>query len=69
MQYKNLSELITQSRSSRRYFLSLPAEFQLRLHEQNNYIHSAHQLHSAAELIRIYDREVKISDSLDRYFK
>ena len=34
-----------------------------------DYIHSAHQLHSAAELIKIYDREIMISESLDRYFK
>lgn len=63
--------MITQSRSSRKYFLSLPVEFQMRLHGQNDYIHSAHQLHSAAEaeLIKIYDREIMISESLDRYFK
>jgi len=69
LQYRNLSELITQSRSSRKYFLSLPAEFQMRLHGQNDYIHSAHQLHLTAELIKIYDREIMISESLDRYFK
>lgn len=61
--------MITQSRSSRKYFLSLPVEFQMRLHGQNDYIHSANQLHSAAELIKIYDREIMISESLDRYFK
>ena len=69
MQYRDLNELIKESRSSRKYFLSLPAELQMRLHEQNEYIRSAHQLRSAAELVGIYDREVMISDSLDRYFR
>ncbi len=68
MKYNNLHELIGKSMSSRRYFLSLPVEKQMRLHECDELIHSAAELHSFADIIVKYDRSVKISESLDRYF-
>lgn len=61
MQYKNLDELISGSSSSRKYFLSLPVSMQLSLHEQNDYIHSASDLHSRAEAIERNERAIKIS--------
>ena len=48
MKYRDLQDLIKNSRSSRAYFLSLPVESQLRLHQQNRYIHTAEELHRQA---------------------
>lgn len=45
MQYDNLQSLIRNSSSSRKYFLSLPVSMQVELHNHNDYIHSAQQLH------------------------
>lgn len=52
MRYDNLQELIRGSSSSRRYFLSLPVELQMRLHQQNEEIHSAAGLRLRAEQTR-----------------
>ena len=49
MQYKNLHALIEGSSSSRSFFLSLPVELQLKLHEQNDYIHTALDLRIRSE--------------------
>lgn len=51
MKYENLKELINESSSTRRYFLSLPVGVQMKLHEQNEFIHSAYELHRNAEII------------------
>ncbi len=68
MKYNNLHELINNSMSSRRYFLSLPVEKQMRLHDCDSLIHSADELHRFSDVIVKYDRSVRISESLDRYF-
>ncbi|MFR5868683.1 MAG: hypothetical protein ACLUFF_00105 [Acutalibacteraceae bacterium] len=44
LQYPNLHSLLSHSRSTRQYFISLPVAMQLRLHEQDAFIHSAEQL-------------------------
>lgn len=64
MQYKNLNDLLLQSSSSKQYFLSLPVELQLTLHEHSNYIHSACELHARVNALKAYNRAVEISESL-----
>ena len=51
MSYKILQELITGSSSSRQYFLSLPAQIQMELHNQNQHIHNLFELHRNADYI------------------
>lgn len=68
MRYDNLHDLVTSSGSSRSYFLSLPVEMQLQLHEHNDYIHSAADLHSRVNLIQKHNKAVALSDCLDRFF-
>lgn len=48
MKYQNLHDLIDNSSSSRTFFVSLPVDIQLRLHEYGDYIFSAEGLHRAA---------------------
>ena len=48
MRYENLHALINSSSSSRQYFLSLSVEMQMALHEHNDYIHTAAELHRLA---------------------
>ena len=64
MSYKNLHELVLFSSGSRKYFLSLPVELQLLLCEQSEYIHSAFDLHSHADLTEKHQRAVVLSESL-----
>ncbi len=64
MLYNNLNELISHSKSSRRYFLSLSVPMQIQLHKQNSYIHSAAELHRRVDLIEKYNHAVKLSESL-----
>jgi len=45
LQYHHLQSLIEHSSSSRQYFLSLPIDIQLQLHQHNDAIHTLHQLH------------------------
>lgn len=51
MQYNNLQDLIRNSRSTRKYFLTLSVPMQMELHNHNEYIHSAQQLHRRVDLI------------------
>lgn len=51
MQYKNLAELIRESNSTRKYFLSQPVWLQIELHNFNEYIHSAQQLHYSVDIL------------------
>lgn len=64
MKYENLKQLIQQSASSRSFFLSLPVNMQMKLHEHNDYIHTAEELHRHADAILKYERLVQISRSL-----
>lgn len=52
MKYKNLQDLIRDSNSSRKFFISLPVSLQAELHKHNEYIHSAEELHLRADLVR-----------------
>lgn len=59
MQYSNLQSLIRNSKSARKYFLSLPIDMQLELHKHNEYIHSAQQLNSLAYSIDKMNQKLK----------
>lgn len=52
MKYSNLNELINNSKSSRDFFLSLPVNMQMKLHEHSPYIHSAAELHNTIYTIQ-----------------
>ncbi len=69
MRYNNLSELITGSCSSRKYFLSLPIQMQSSLRKFGDCIHSAEGLRRTAQAVEKYSRSIMLSDSLDRYFR
>lgn len=60
MYYENLQALIQKSSSTRQYFLSLPVDLQLSLHEQNNCIHTARELREYAAVIENYHYHVKL---------
>lgn len=62
MRYENLNQLIRESSSSRRYFLSLPVSMQLKLHEHNDYIHTADELHRRTDAILKYEQQLEISE-------
>lgn len=62
LKYENLNQLIRESSSSRRYFLSLPVSMQLKLHEHNDYIHTADEMHRRADAILKHERQVEISE-------
>lgn len=64
MKYDNLSHLIRESSSSRRYFLSLPVSMQMALHEHNDYIHTAAELHRRVDAIKVYNRQVQLSEHI-----
>ncbi len=52
MKYSNLNALIKNSKSSREFFLSLPVNMQMQLHEHSPYIHSAAELHNTVYTIQ-----------------
>ena len=68
MYYNNLQDLIYNSSSSRKYFLSLPVSMQLSLHENNDYIHTNAGLHAHVEAIKQYNHAVEISKAFNFSF-
>ena len=63
MKYENLHELVNRSRSTRRYFLSLPVEMQMTLGEYHDaYIHSAEELHRRVCEIEACEHLASLSD-------
>lgn len=64
LRYENLNQLVRESSSFRRYFLSLPVSMQLKLHVHNDYIHTADELHRRTDALLKYERQVQISESL-----
>ena len=62
MRYDNLHDLLMASSSTRQYFLSLPVKLQLSLHQHNDYIHTAQELHLKAGMMENYERHCMISD-------
>lgn len=61
MRYDNLNELVKNSSSTRKYFLSLPVDMQISLHEHNDYIHTAQELRNYVFAIEKYAHHVKLS--------
>lgn len=61
MRFQNLNQLIQRSSSTRNYFLSLPVKTQIELHEHNEYIHTAEELHHLVNQLAIYNRQVELS--------
>lgn len=51
MRYRDLHELIFSSSSSRKYFLELPVEVQMKLHAINDFIRTQDELRRSAEYI------------------
>lgn len=62
MRYNDLNDLINFSSSSRRFFLSLPVKLQISLHEFNDYIHTAEELHQKAGELENYKYHCDLSD-------
>ncbi len=60
LKYDNLQALIQDSISTRHYFLSLPVAVQIVLHEQNDFIHTAEELHTHAENVMKYQERLSI---------
>ncbi len=58
MSYNNLTQLLSDSSDTRRYFLSLPVEMQLALQKRNDEIHTSLELHNiVGEVARNNDFE------------
>ncbi len=60
MYYENLQQLIRNSNSTRRYFLSLPVEVQMDLHGLDADIHSAQELHQQVYALQNYRRHLQL---------
>lgn len=56
MKYRNLHDLLQHSSSSRSFFVSLPVELQCKLHEHNDYVHTAAELRARAEAVEAHQR-------------
>lgn len=62
MRYENLNQLVRESSSTRRYFLSLPVETQIELHAHNDYIHTAAELHRRVSALENCHRQVQLGE-------
>lgn len=49
MQYNNLTQLLSDSADSRRYFMNLPVELQLELHKYNDSVRTSRELRDMVE--------------------
>ena len=68
VKYNSLHDLINESASTRKYFLSLPADMQSQLRKIGDCIHSASELHITAIRLENHMKAVALSNDLDRYF-
>lgn len=66
MQYDTLHDLLANSSSSRKYFLSLAPSIQHTLHLHNDTIHSAAELHARVNEIGRYEHHIQVSEALFR---
>lgn len=62
MQYDTLHELINASSSARAYFLSLPVKVQMALHQHNEFIHTAEELHRVVGMMERYQHHCHVRD-------
>lgn len=51
MEYNSLTQLLSDSADSRRYFMNLPVELQLELHKYNDSVRTAHELREKVETL------------------
>lgn len=51
MQYNNMTELLSESSDTRRYFLNLPQEMQIELHKFNDSVRTPRELRQRVEAI------------------
>ena len=49
MEYKNLTELLSECSDSRGYFMNLPVEMQLELHKYNDSVRNSRELRDMTE--------------------
>ena len=61
MGYPNLNELIRNSKSSRNYFYHLPVKTQMQLHQLEDTIHTAADLHATVDQVERYNRQIQLS--------
>lgn len=61
MGYQNLNELIRNSKTSRDYFYHLPVEIQIQLHQLQDSIHTAADLHATVDQVKHYNRQIQLS--------
>ncbi len=59
MQYNNLTQLLSESSDSRRYFMNLPVEMQLELHKCNDSVRTSREL---KDMVETLNREKHYSD-------
>ncbi|MGI6255668.1 MAG: hypothetical protein ACOYJZ_08550 [Acutalibacter sp.] len=52
MSYHDLHALLDSSSSTREYFLSLPIDLQIKLHQKKELVHTADDLHRLALILR-----------------
>ena len=62
LKYDNLKHLLSESSSTRGYFLSIPMETQIELHGYNDHIHTAAELHRYVSALEKYHRQVRLSE-------
>lgn len=67
LRYKNLSQLLEKSNSSKQYFLSLPIGMQMELRGHGEAIHSAADLHQLSALMETHGVPVH-HDEYDHFF-
>ncbi|HJD23247.1 MAG TPA: hypothetical protein H9694_03780 [Firmicutes bacterium] len=60
MPYGNLHDLLENSSSTRRYFLTLPVPLQMELHRYDEAVHSAAQLHCLADGLEKRRRQLSL---------
>lgn len=51
LMYRDLTDLLQKSTSTRNYFLTLPLWLQMRLHKEHNYIRTAAKLHHVSGIL------------------
>lgn len=51
MQYSNLTQLLSDSADSRKFFMNLPIDLQLELHKYNDSVRTSRELRDMAETL------------------
>lgn len=62
LKYEDLGRMLEKSSSTRQYFLSLPVEMQIALHEQNDQIHTAEELRRQAGFLETMAKQIAVSE-------